>query len=72
MLDKYGPDWADKPVGRGSPPSVRILMGAQNDYLTWTMEEDIGDLVRDPGYLVLRILDVNFASIHTSNVVSYF
>jgi len=51
MLDRYGSEWADKP----------------NDYLTWTMEEDTGPLARDPGYLALRILQVNFAAIHTSS-----
>jgi len=52
MLDKYGTEWADKP----------------NDYLTWTMEENTGPLARDPGYLALRILQVNFAAIHTSSM----
>jgi len=53
MLDKHGSDWADKP----------------NDYLTWTMEqESSGPLARDPEYLVLRVLQVNFAAIHTSSM----
>jgi len=53
MLDKYGTGWADKP----------------NDFLTWVMEEETsGSLARDPEYLILRLLQVNFAAIHTSSM----
>jgi hypothetical protein len=72
MFTKYGADWADKPVSRDFICRCLCLYSCpvKNDYLTWVMEEESGTMSKDPEYLALRVLQVNFAAIHTSSMVS--
>ena len=47
------------------PPEER-----PNDMLTWLMEDAVGE-EKDPRNLTLRVLVVNFATIHTVSMVSH-
>lgn len=70
-MEKYGDNWAEKPVCIGScPPPACFLMITyiQNDMLQWLMDEAVGD-EKKPHELTLRILTVSFAAIHTSSMV---
>ncbi|KAF8575897.1 cytochrome P450 [Ramaria rubella] len=70
MIDEYGFDYPNKPVNRLIESQICILMISfllQNDVLSWLMDEAC-DEERTPRNLTLRVLLLNFASIHTSTM----
>ncbi|ESK87975.1 cytochrome p450 [Moniliophthora roreri MCA 2997] len=52
MVEEHGHDWPDKP----------------NDFLTWLMEEASSPERRTVHDLVMRVLTINFAAIHTTTM----
>lgn len=74
-MEKYGDNWQDKPVcmpGLGFTKGVITRLGrSQNDMLQWLMDIAEGE-EREIRALVMRILTINFAAIHTSSNVGNF
>jgi hypothetical protein len=70
-MDKLGKTWEDAPVRNSVPIEISILheIGKQDDMLMWLMSEAKG-VERSLEGLARRLLFLNFASIHTTGLVS--
>lgn len=70
MGDLSEGDWGDRPVRRSNLVYLPCLSAdLQNDMLMWLMNEAKG-VERPLDALAIRMLAVNFASIHTTSIVS--
>ena len=70
-MDELGETWEDAPVRDPVPVYVSVLheVDKQNDMLMWMMREAKG-VERSLEGLARRLLLVNFASIHSTALVS--
>lgn len=70
MMNEHGKDWEGKPVRNHIilPHSLEELTCSKNDLLSWFIYE-APDGKRDDHDLILRVLTINFASIHATSMV---
>ena len=71
-MEEFGETWDDKPVRRPTSLGTHVIIHVekQNDLLMWLMSEAKG-VERSVEGLARRLLEINFAAIFTTSLVSH-